>query len=197
MFTTHKSLILASASPRRQKFLMDLGLDFTCLPADIDETPESGELPADFAQRMAVEKASLIAQLHPNSYVIGADTVVTIDNLILGKPNDEDHALKILRSLQGKTHQVITGLSIICLREHCLEQLTRSTDVTFATFPDSILSAYIQAGESLDKAGAYGIQSKGAFLSRSINGSCSNVIGFPVNVCVSLLLQHDVITPRR
>ena len=196
MFTTNKPLILASASPRRQKFLTDLALDYRCLPADIDETPEPAEAPVAFAQRMAEEKAAVIAQLHPNAYVIGADTVVTINNLILGKPKNEEHALEILRSLQGKTHQVITGMSLTCLQENCFEKLFRSTEVTFATFSDAILTAYIRAGESMDKAGAYGIQSKGAFLSRSINGSCSNVIGFPINLCVSLLLQHGVISPE-
>ena len=195
MFRTCKPLILASASPRRQQFLTDLGLNFTCLPADIDETSNPGETPTAFALRMARTKAKAIARQHQQAYVIGSDTVVTVDNRILGKPVDAPHALKILRSLQGKTHQVITGLSLICLQDNCNENLTRTTDVTFQTFTDSILLAYINTGEPMDKAGAYGIQGKGGFLVRTIKGSCSSVIGLPISTCVSLLVQYGVITP--
>ncbi len=195
MFTALKPLVLASASPRRQQFLRDLGLDFTCLPADIDETPLPGERPAEFAQRLAVEKAETAAALSPASWVIGADTVVTLDSQIIGKPNDSSHALEILRVLRGRTHQVITGLSLICQQEGCTEVLTETSEVTFADFPDAVLTAYIRTGESLDKAGAYGIQSGGAFLVQSIRGSCSNVIGLPLSACVALLLRRGVIAP--
>ena len=195
MFTTSKPLILASASPRRQQFLTDLGLNFSCLPADIDETSNPGETPTAFALRMARTKAKAIARQHQQAYVIGSDTVVTVDNRILGKPVDEAHALKILRSLQGKTHQVITGLSLICLQDNCDENLTRTTDVTFQTFSDSILQAYIKTGEPMDKAGAYGIQGKGSFLISQIRGSCSNVIGLPVSECTNLLLKNGLILP--
>ncbi len=195
MFTTCKPLILASASPRRQRFLADLGLQCTILAADIDETPLVGEMPDAFARRMAQEKAGAVAQQHPSSWVIGADTVVTLEGRILGKPDDAGHALEILRSLQGKKHQVISGLVLCCVQEDCFEILSKSTEVTFAQFSDDILSAYIQTGEPLDKAGAYGIQGKGGFLVRSIIGSCSNVIGLPVTSCVNLLLHHNVIEP--
>jgi len=195
MFTTCKPLILASASPRRQQFLADLGLTFTALAADIDETPLDNEEPDTFAQRMAEEKAEVIAQQHPASWVIGADTVVTLEGRILGKPDDAAHALEILRNLQGKTHQVITGLSISCIQENRVDTLSKSTEVSFASFSDAILSAYIATGEPMDKAGAYGVQGKGGFLVRSIIGSCSNVIGLPINTCISLLLRHNVIAP--
>ncbi len=195
MFTTRKPLILASSSPRRQQFLTDLGLSFTTLAADIDETPLLDESPAAFAQRMAEDKATLIAARHPEAWVIGSDTVVTIEGRILGKPGDEAQALDMLRSLQGKTHQVITGLSLICIQENGSASLTRSTDVTFADFPDAILQAYIRTGDPMDKAGAYGIQTKGGFLVCTIQGSCSNVIGLPVSTCVVLLLQYGIIAP--
>ncbi|MCI5207777.1 MAG: septum formation protein Maf [Candidatus Electrothrix sp. ATG2] len=195
MFTTCKPLILASASPRRQQFLDDLGLSFTTQAADIDETPLDGETPDAFARRMAQEKAEVIARQHPASWILGADTVVTINGTILGKPTDEAHALEILRSLQGKKHQVITGVALCCTQENCLESLSKTTEVTFAAFSDAILSAYVQTGEPLDKAGAYGIQGKGGFLVRSLSGSCSNVIGLPVNTCISLLLHHNIIAP--
>jgi septum formation protein len=144
---------------------------------------------------MAKTKAQYIAELHPESYVIGSDTIVTLGNQILGKPTDKEHALEILRSLQGKTHQVITGLAVFCLRERFTQGLTRTTEVTFGTFSDAILHAYITTGEPLDKAGAYGIQGKGSFLVKTIKGSCSNVIGLPVNDCTEILLDSGVITP--
>ncbi|RWX43764.1 septum formation protein [Candidatus Electrothrix aarhusensis] len=195
MFTTCKPLILASASPRRQQFLTDFGLQFTALAADIAETPLNGEKPDAFARRMAEEKAEVIARQHPASWVIGADTVVTIEGRILGKPNDEAHALEILRSLQGKKHEVITGLALRCVQENCTESLSRTTEVKFADFSDAILSAYVQTGEPMDKAGAYGIQGKGGFLVRSITGSSSNVVGLPINTCINLLLHYKIIAP--
>jgi septum formation protein len=194
MFTLCKPLILASASPRRQQFLSDLGLPVTCLPAALNETPLPSETPAAFALRMAEEKASLIAQQHPESWVIGADTVVTLDGQIIGKPTDAAHALAILRTLRGRTHQVISGLALICVWVNCVECLTETTEVTFADFPDDVLTAYVSTGEPLDKAGAYGIQAGGAFLVRSVRGSCSNVIGLPVDICLKLLLRHGIIT---
>jgi septum formation protein len=195
MFNTRKLLILASSSPRRQQFLSDLGLAFTALPADIDETPLPDESPASFARRMAEDKAAVVAEQHQESWVIGADTVVTIDGMILGKPTDAAHALEILRSLQGKTHQVVTGLALFRRQDNLRESLIRTTEVSFTDFPDSILTAYIRTGDPMDKAGAYGIQSNGAFLVRAIQGSCTNVIGLPVNACVSLLLRYKIIAP--
>ncbi|XOF34415.1 MAG: Maf family protein [Candidatus Electrothrix sp. YB6] len=195
MFLTRKPLILASASPRRQQLLRDLGIDFTVLPADINETPQAGETSAGFALRMAEEKTACIARQHPAAWVIGADTVVTFDGRILGKPADAAHALKMLRSLRGRTHQVITGLALACMDKNRQESLTRTTEVSFADVPDAVLSAYIRTGEPLDKAGAYGIQAKGGFLVRSITGSCTNVIGLPLSTCISLLLQCNIITP--
>jgi len=196
MFITCKPLILASASPRRRQFLTDLGLEFTISPANIDETPLAGEAPINFAQRMAMVKAETIAADNPQAFVIGSDTVVTRAGSILGKPADPTHALTMLRSLQGKTHQVITGLTLVCVQENCKEQLARTTKVTFNTFADPILQAYINTNDPMDKAGSYGIQSKGAFLVRAIEGSCSNVIGMPISACTSLLLHHGVVRPR-
>ncbi|MCI5149094.1 MAG: septum formation protein Maf [Candidatus Electrothrix sp. MAN1_4] len=195
MFTPCKPLTLASASPRRQRFLADLGLDCTILAAHIDETPLAEETPDTFARRMALEKAKAVARQHPSSWVIGADTVVTLEGRILGKPDNAAHALEILRSLQGKKHEVISGVTLCCVQENCIETLSRTTEVTFAQYSDELLSAYIETGEPLDKAGAYGIQGKGAFLVRSITGSYSNVVGLPVSTCIRLLLQYNVIEP--
>ena len=195
IFTTCKPLILASASPRRRQFLEDLGLAFSCRTADIDETPQPGESPAQFALRMAETKARSLSVQHPGAFVIGADTIVSRDDTILGKPVDKLHALQMLHSLQGRTHQVITGLALFCLKENYAQSLTRTTEVIFGSFSDAILQAYVETGEPMDKAGAYGIQGQGNFLIKTIKGSCSNVIGLPMNDCTAFLLDRGVITP--
>ncbi|MCW5200901.1 Maf family protein, partial [Desulfobulbus sp. F4] len=114
---------------------------------------------------------------------------------IIGKPANSTHALEILHLLRGRTHQVITGLALACVNEHCAERLAETSEVTFADFPDAVLAAYVRTGEPLDKAGAYGIQAGGAFLVRELRGSCSNVIGLPLDSCLSLLLRHEIIVP--
>jgi septum formation protein len=172
-----------------------MGLDFTTAAADIDETAHRKEPPGDFAVRMAMEKAHAIAAQQPNACVIGGDTVVTIGDKILGKPGSEHHALEMLRELSGRTHRVITGLAIVCREKKCSLSLARTTRVTFSSFADSGLKAYVNTREPMDKAGAYGIQGQGAFLVREIEGSCSNVIGLPLSDCIALLLEHDFIIP--
>ncbi|WP_457573981.1 Maf family protein [Desulfolithobacter sp.] len=188
-------LILASGSPRRQEFLEKLGLHFQILPATIDETPEPGESSEQFARRMALEKACQVAKNHPDSYIISADTVVTVHDRILGKPADSEEALAMLTVLQDTTHTVITGLCLHHREKHITELQTCSTEVTFARFPETALRAYVATGEPLDKAGGYGIQGIGGFLVRHIQGSSTNVIGLPVSQLVTLLLQHQVIAP--
>ncbi|RUM37364.1 MAG: septum formation protein Maf [Desulfobulbus sp.] len=196
MFTTCKPLILASASPRRQQILSQLGLDFSSIPADIDETPLRHENPVDFARRMAATKAETIATRHPHSFVIGADTVVIIDNTIIGKPADPGDALRTLQYLQGKTHRVTTGLSIFNQGNDIRKTTSETTKVYFNTFTTNILQSYINTGEPLDKAGSYGMQAGGGFLVDRIEGSFSNAIGLPMSTCTRLLLQLGIITPR-
>ncbi len=196
MFTACCPIILASASPRRQEFLTLLGLEYLSVPAIIDETPAIGESPECFARRMAVAKAEQIATISPASCVIGADTVVALDQTLFGKPSDRHDALTTLKALQGQTHQVITGFAILMKQRAIKELGTTTTLVTFDTFSDDILEAYVDSGEPLDKAGAYGIQGKGTFLIRSITGSYSNVVGLPVNDVVQRLLRHRLVQPR-
>lgn len=195
MFIAACPIILASASPRRQEFLSLLGLHYRTVPSAIDETPEPGETPADFAQRMAKAKAVQIAATHPESCVIGADTVVALDRTLFGKPGDRQEALTTLKILQGKTHQVITSFAVVMQQRAIEEVETCTTLVTFDTFTDDILQAYVDTGEPMDKAGAYGIQGKGTFLIRSIPGSYSNVVGLPLNALVQVLLHHQLLKP--
>ena len=195
LFTTNGQIILASASPRRVRFLQQLGLEFTSIPAAIDETIQADESPATLVSRLATAKAASVGALHPHAFVIGADTIVTIDNRIIGKPNSPDQALHILQQLRGRTHLVVTGLCLHCRAKSLLSSVTRTTAITFGSFPDSILKAYIKTGEPMDKAGAYGLQGTGGFLVEKIAGSCANAIGLPTGDLVGLLLKHGVIRP--
>lgn len=194
LFTTLSPLILASSSPRRQQMLRTMGLDFTVTPAAIDETPMPGESPRDFASRMAGAKAWVVAGSHPDAWVLSADTVVTRDDMILGKPRDRADALAILQHLVGRTHQVLSAICLCSLAEGIEQTEVDTTAVTFIAAPDQLLTAYIATGEPLDKAGAYGIQGAGAFLVRRIEGSCANVVGLPIDRVISLLLRYRVIT---
>ena len=195
MFTACCPLILASSSPRRQEFLTLLGLEYQVVPAIVEERPETEEAPECFARRMAVTKAEQVAIAHPESCVIGADTVVALGRSIFGKPRNRLEALTILKCLQGQTHRVITGFAVIAPQRGIKEIATAISLVTFDTFGDNILQAYVDSGEPMDKAGAYGIQGKGTFLIRSITGSYSNVVGLPVNAVVQVLLRHHLIQP--
>lgn len=197
LFTTNRNIILASASPRRQSFLHELGLQFTTKPADIDETPEPEESAEDFVRRMAAGKAESIASLHPDAVVIGADTVISHHGEILGKPTSPAEALTILQKLQGTNHIVMTALGLYCREDNLAATLVGATTVTFGRFPKEVLDAYIRSGEPMDKAGAYAIQGQGGFLIEKINGSCSTVIGLPMNELVTLLLSHRVISVDR
>ena len=194
MFSTLQQLILASSSPRRQEFLQNLGIEFSIVTADIDETPIHKEQPEKFAYRMAKAKAQAIAQANPSCWVIGADTVVTLQNgLILGKPADETEAMIMLNQLNNTTHRVMTGMHLCCLDQAVTTTLVETTEVTFMNNQEEALRTYVHTKEPLDKAGAYGIQGMGSFLIKSISGSCTNVIGLPVNQLISLLLKHKVI----
>ncbi len=196
MFTCIKPIILASASPRRKRLLNNFGITFKQCAAAIQETPFAGEQAQTFAQRMALEKACAVADKYPSSFVLAADTVVTIDGIIIGKPATTQQALKILQDLQGRTHTVITGVSLICRKENCEEVFMQTTDITFAQFSVAVLKAYIQTGEPMDKAGGYGLQGKGAFLVKQITGSCTNAIGLPVHDCITMLLAKKVIAVK-
>ncbi|MCL1980807.1 MAG: Maf family protein [Proteobacteria bacterium] len=196
MFKTCCPLILASASPRRREYLTRLGLEFSIVPAVIDESCNLAESPQNFARRMAATKARAVAATNPTACVLGADTVVALGARIFGKPKSQEEALMILMALQGRTHEVTTAFAIVA-KELNIDQLDAvTTKVTFGTFPEPILQAYVASNEPMDKAGAYGIQGIGSFLVHSISGSCSNVVGLPVHAVVRALLGHALIQAR-
>ena len=196
-FKTNRPIILASGSPRRRELLADLGLDFTVLPSRVEEpSPLPGEPPADYACRMAEIKTRDVAGQNPGWTVLGADTIVALDDRIMGKPADEDEALEMLTALSGNTHQVITAFCLIRSNGETVTQAV-STDVDMRTSGIVELKSYIATGESLDKAGAYAIQGIGTFLVTAIRGSYTNVVGLPLAKVLEVLTSWDVVAPRQ
>jgi septum formation protein len=192
---TFVTLVLASASPRRQELLRTAGIAFTVQPADIDESPRDRESPVDCAQRLAREKAVAVSRSHPVNYVLGADTIVVVDENILGKPHDAADAARMLRLLSGRTHDVITGVCLVGpvgeLRTENRELITASeiTRVTMCEIPDKDISEYIATGEPMDKAGAYAIQGMASRWIPRIEGDYSNVVGLPIALVYRMLQE--------
>jgi len=195
MYQTLKPLVLASNSPRRKAFLDDLGLNVTIWACDIDETPLPDENPKRYVERMAREKAYAVKGRFPKSYVLAADTAVCLGETILGKPEDDEDAVAMLLSLAGRVHMVRSGICLVSEADRVHIVLSVATEVRFAEFDEAVARSYVGEGESLDKAGAYGIQGKGAFLVEVVVGSYTNVVGLPLVEVVDLLTQHGVIIP--
>ena len=179
-------LILASRSPRRCELLSRLGLSFETDAPDVDE---NCVLPApDAVQLLSFRKAYAASVLHPGNWIIGADTLVCINGQSLGKPKDEADAVRMLRMLSGRTHQVCTGVTVISPSGKTLTGLD-CTDVTFERLSEEEILSYVRSGEPMDKAGAYALQGRaGAWVSR-LNGSDSSVIGLPLYLVRRLLIS--------
>jgi nucleoside triphosphate pyrophosphatase len=198
-------LILASASPRRQELLRSAGIRFTVRPADIDERPRAGEAAQECAERLAGEKALAVFQGHRQSWVLGADTIVVVDDMILGKPRDAVEAARMLRQLSGRTHAVITGVCLVgpaAIGSVASSQLpaasetqtaSETTLVTMGEISDDEIHDYIATGEPMDKAGAYGIQGIAARWIPRIEGDYSNVVGLPVARVYAMLRERGVV----
>lgn len=192
-------LVLASASPRRQELLRDAGIPFVVQASDILEIALEGEAPQIFAERMAREKALAVFRQRPDDVILGADTIVVVDQQILGKPRDNADAARMLRLLSGRSHQVTTG---ICLMgptgtrqpATVFEDIrSETTLVTMTTMQDEDIRAYIATGEPLDKAGAYAIQGGASRWISSIEGDYSNVVGLPVELVRRMLQERTLI----
>ncbi len=183
-------IILASASPRRREILENVNLKFTVQSSQIEEVILDNEDPKDLVMRLAFEKCIDVAKKNRNALVIGADTIVVLDNNILGKPKDEDHAYEMIKSLSNKKHQVITGISLInlSLNKKVIDYVV--SEVTFKDLSEETIRDYIKTKESLDKAGAYGIQGYGGLLVDSIKGDYFNIVGLPVSR-ISDLLKYN------
>lgn len=192
-FRTCSSLVLASASPRRIRFLRELGLEFAVLPAMIDEAVQWGERPEQYALRLAEEKARAIAGAHAEACVLAADTIVVLDGEILGKPRDSADAENMLARMGGRWHEVVTAYCLCRLVDGLFVRRAVTTKVLFRPLDRQLCRAYVLTGEPLDKAGSYGVQGRGGFLVEKIDGSCTNVIGLPVAEVVADLLRLRII----
>ena len=184
-------IVLASRSPRRSELLAAAGISFEVLAADIDETPRDGEAPDAYVERLAIEKARAVLALRPAATVLGADTTVTIDGLILGKPVDADEATAMLRRLSGRVHDVFTGVALVSAEG--VSSAVDRTRVWFDPVTDEDISAYVESGEPVDRAGAYAIQGLASRFIPRIEGSYTNVVGLPVALVSSILRQRKPI----
>jgi septum formation protein len=198
--STSVTLVLASASPRRQELLRNAGIAFTVQAADINETPLAGEAPRACAERLAREKARAVAHQRPREWILGADTIVVVHGLLLGKPCDAKDAGRMLRLLSGRKHEVITG---VCLVEPVAsgqrevaggaDTASETTLVTFCGMSDDEIRDYVATGEPMDKAGAYAIQGIASRWIPRIEGDYSNVVGLPVALVYRMLSERRVI----
>jgi septum formation protein len=190
-------LVLASKSPRRRYLLEQAGLEFDVVPSHFDETKMEMDSPHRYVQALASEKAKEIGSRYPDSWIIGADTVVVIDDMILGKPCDVESARQMLKQLSGSTHEVFTGYTISCMTAAQAVTDAVSTEVTFKELSHDEIEWYIHTDEPFDKAGAYAIQGLGTFLVKKINGSYTNVVGLPVCEVIGHLFDLGVIRIQR
>jgi len=178
-------ITLASASPRRRELLDQIQVSYTVLPANIDETPIEGESALQFVKRLALEKARCVYRQSPEIPALGADTIVIINQQILGKPENQDHAKRMLKMLSGHTHQVMTAVAIYNGETEHVVACT--SEVEFAKLNDQQLEAYLLTGEPIDKAGAYAIQGVAAQFIKTIKGSYSSIMGLPLYETTELL----------
>jgi septum formation protein len=183
-------VILASQSPRRRELLTLVGIPHEVQPADIDETPWAGELPLPHAERLAIAKAQVIASREPDALVIAADTIVVVDGDILGKPANEADACAMLRRLSGRIHEVCTAMAVASGGEVQAEVVRVS--VRFRELDDATIAHYVETGEPMDKAGAYGIQGYGATIVEHIEGDFFAVMGLSLITVVRLAQRMGV-----
>lgn len=185
---SYPDIALASSSPRRRELLAQLGVNFTLVKADIDESVLAAEDAKTYVQRLALAKAEAgLARLSEPKPVLGSDTIVVIDNQILGKPSDFADFKRTMQLLSGRCHQVMTAIALVS-PQHKLQQLV-CTDVYFRALTDSEIEQYWQSGEPHDKAGGYGIQGLGGRFVKRINGSYTAVVGLPLCETEQLLQQ--------
>jgi len=185
------TLILASSSPRRRELLLEMGLKFDVIPADIDESAIPADHPRTLAIRLAYAKAcSVQATAPPESVILAADTVVALDGILYGKPSNSAEAADMLRSLSGCTHEVITGVALAMPESPEIHLHSECTRVRFRSLENAEIDQYIATREPFDKAGGYGIQGRGGELVESIEGDYFNVVGLPCALVASLLQEH-------
>lgn len=185
--------VLASASPRRASLLHQIGIAALIDPAHIDETPPPHAAPTEAARVLSEQKARTVAARHPgDSIVIGADTIVSIDDIGLGKPRNHAHAAEMLSTLAGRTHQVHTGVTIIHTQGNNCASGVATTSVTMRALDPDVIAAYVHTGEADDAAGSYAIQGRAAVFVDRIDGDYSNVVGLPLRLVTDLLAELHI-----
>ena len=182
-------LILASASPRRRELLTQIGVAFTVVTADVTEHEDPATDPRKMVAHNSALKADWVSARHPTAIVLGADTTVFIDNTALNKPRDGVEARAMLRRLSGRTHTVFTGLAVRRASDGLRLDDGESSEVTFRTFGDDVIEAYLAQVHTLDKAGGYGIQDHADLIVASYRGSLSNIVGLPVETTKQILTR--------
>jgi nucleoside triphosphate pyrophosphatase len=190
-------LILASSSPRRSELLREIGIPFTVDPAHINEDQRPGEPPLDYVLRLAEEKARAVAERHKESHVLGADTTVVVDGEILAKPLDAADAVRMLRMLSGRGHEVITAVSLVSpggnSRKRQANTRSCTTRVFFRKIQEEEIQSYVAGGEPMDKAGAYAIQGGAALWAERMEGEYSNVVGLPLPLIAEMLKAQGLL----
>jgi septum formation protein len=181
---TLPKITLASGSPRRAQILRSVGWEFTVLAPDIDESERPGESPEDYVQRLAAEKAAVVADKVTGSPILAADTTVVVDGQILGKPVDLDDARRMIRMLAGKRHDVLTGVAYF--DDGASRVGLQRTGVVFAEMSEAEINFLAETGDPLDKAGAYAVQAQAALFITSIDGDYWNIVGLPINLVYRL-----------
>mgnify|MGYP006422809997 FL=1 len=185
MTNNDSKIVLASQSPRRVELLKEISTQFEVVPSSIEEVLDPGLRPEANAQNLARAKAESIAPNFPDCWVIGADTLVTLDHQIFGKPEDEEDAKQILKKISGREHLVVTGICVVGPKKTLTKAVI--SQVKIKPLTDQEIEDYIATGEPMDKAGAYAIQGKGSFMVRSFSGSKNNIIGLPLDELKILL----------
>jgi septum formation protein len=189
-----RRLILASASPRRAELLKFMALDFEIIPSHVDESANKSESPQDHVLRLSRIKAQTVADRYPETCVLGADTIVVIDEEILGKPANRYDAEQILQKLRGRVHEVYTGFTLINKGTGALISQTVRSLVTVRNISNDEIAWYVSTPEPYDKAGAYAVQGLGAFFIKEIHGSYTNVMGLPLCEVVDVLKKEKILT---
>lgn len=184
-----KKIILASTSPQRRKLLQKLNIPFETEESDYEEDLTLKLSPEELVKKLSLGKASVVAKNHHDAVVIGADTIIVFNGIVMGKPHTKEKALEMLQKLNGNEHVVITGYTIIDTENNKVETSSVITKVLFHKVEEGKLEEYVNSGEALDKAGAYAIQGNGAFLVKSVEGEYTNVIGLPL-ISLASSLSH-------
>jgi nucleoside triphosphate pyrophosphatase len=185
-------LLLASASPRRIRLLREAGFNPEVLPSQIEETQADFLTPAERALFNAIRKGMAIAIQHPDDIVLSADTIVTLDGSVFGKPADLEEAFQMLKLLVGKTHEVITAVAVMHLNKKRTRVGTERTAVKFRSLADSAIREYLEIAEPLDKAGAYAAQESPDLIIESVTGSFTNVVGLPMELTIPILAEFGI-----